>query len=306
MMTMTPRTLGLIAPSGFMPDPAVVDRAAAFFSSRGWRVEAGESVFAREQRFAGSDELRLADLTRFATDPTIDVVLSARGGYGLSRLLDRIDYTAIKARAPIIAGYSDFTAFSLAYLARAGGISLSGPSAGDFGAASPEPFTTGSFFSLIESPRFAIETRLAGAAADLSGRMWGGNLVMVTALLATRYFPRVRGGILVLEDVNEPAYKIERLFYQLAHAGVLQQQRAIVLGDFDPVTPMPNDNGFDLAAAVTRLRKIVQVPVYTGLPYGHTARKLTLPIGARARLVVRRGGRATLELSGYPSLARRR
>ena len=301
---MTRRTLGLIAPSGFMPDPAVVDRAAAFFSSRGWHVEAGDSVFAREQRFAGSDQLRLADLMRFATDPAIDVVLSARGGYGLSRLLDQIDYKAIKARAPIIAGYSDFTAFSLAYLTRASGISLSGPSAGDFGSSAPDEFTTDHFFGLIESARFAIETRLAGPAAELSGRLWGGNLVMVTALLATHYFPRVRGGILVLEDVNEPAYKIERLFYQLAHAGVLQQQRAIVLGDFDPVTPMPNDNGFDLAAAVARLRQIVTVPVYAGLPYGHTRRKLTLPVGARARLVVRRGGRSTLELSGYPSLAR--
>ena len=138
---MTLRTLGLVAPSGFMPDPAVVDRAASCFSSRGWRVEAGDSVFAREQRFAGSDELRLGDLMRFATDPAIDVVLSARGGYGLSRLLDRIDYAAIKARAPIIAGYSDFTAFSLAYLALARGVSFSGPSAGDFGATEPDPFT---------------------------------------------------------------------------------------------------------------------------------------------------------------------
>ncbi|HTN50054.1 MAG TPA: LD-carboxypeptidase [Burkholderiaceae bacterium] len=299
------RTLGLIAPSGFMPDPSVVDRAAGLFSGFGWHVEAGDSVFAREQRFAGSDDLRLADLMRFATDPTIDVVLAARGGYGLSRLLERIDYAAIGKRAPIIAGYSDFTAFSLAYLALAGGVSLSGPSAGDFGSASPDPFTIDHFFGLIGSRSFVIETRLGGAPGEHSGRLWGGNLVMLASLLGTPYFPRIRGGVLVLEDVNEPAYKIERLFYQLAHAGVLQKQSAILLGDFDPVTPMPHDNGFDLAAAVGRLRQIVAVPVYTGLPYGHTARKLTLPIGARARLVVRRGGRTTLQLDGYPALGGR-
>jgi len=301
---MTRRTLGLVAPSGYMPDPAVVDRAATFFSGRGWQVEAGESVFSREQRFAGPDELRLADLMRFATDPSIDVVLSARGGYGLIRLLDRIDFTAIRARKPVIAGYSDFTAFNLAYLARAGGVSLSGPSAGDFGAAAPDPYTIEHFFGLIEAARYAVDITLDGPAGERAGRLWGGNLVMVAALLGTPFFPRVRHGILVVEDVNEPAYKIERLFYQLAHAGVLRQQQAIVLGDFDPVTSMPNDNGFDLAAVVARLREIAGVPVYTGLPYGHGARKLTLPIGGRAHLRVRRGGRATLELRAYPSLRR--
>lgn len=301
---MTPRrTVGLIAPSGYMPDPSVVDRAAAFFSARGWQVEAGDSVFSRDKRFAGPDELRLADLTRFATDRSIDVVLASRGGYGLSRLLDRIDYSAIKARTPIIAGYSDFTAFSLAYLARAGGVSFSGPSAGDFGTAAPDEYTTAHFFGLLASSRCEVGTELDGPVGDVSGRLWGGNLAMLTALLACSYFPRVRGGVLVVEDVNEPAYKIERMFYQLAHAGVLQRQSAIVLGDFDPVTPMPNDNGYGLADVVERLRGIVEVPVYTGLPYGHKARKLTLPIGGRARLVVRRGGRATLALSGYPSLA---
>ncbi len=297
------KTLGLVAPSGFMPDPTVADRAAAFFSARGWQVEAGESMFSREQRFAGSDDLRLAELMRFATDPAIDVVLSGRGGYGLSRLLDRIDYKVIRTRAPVIAGYSDFTAFNLAYLARAGGVSLSGPSAGDFGAASPDDYTVEHFFGLIESPRYSIELLLGGKAGEFSGRLWGGNLVMMAALLGTPYFPRIRGGILVVEDVNEPAYKLERLFYQLAQAGVLQRQAAIVLGDFEPVLPMPNDNGFDLDAVVSRVRDIAGVPVYTGLPYGHTPRKLTLPIGGRARLIVRRGGRATLELSGYPSLA---
>jgi len=297
------RTLGLVAPSGYLPDPAVIDRAAKFFSARGWQVEAGDSVFAREQRFAGPDALRLGDLMRFATDPSVDVVLAARGGYGLSRLLDRIDFAAIRTRAPVIAGYSDFTAFSLAYLARAGGVSLSGPSAGDFGAALPDEFTVTHFFGLVGAARYALELPLEGKAGDWSGRLWGGNLVMLAALLGTPYFPRVRGGILVVEDVNEPAYKIERLFYQLAHAGVLQRQAAIVLGDFAPVTPMPNDNGYDLAAVVARLREIAGVPVLSGLPYGHLARKLTLPIGGRARLVVRRGGRATLELSNYPSLA---
>ena len=296
-----PRTLGLVAPSSFLPDPAVVERAAKFFSRHGWRVLAGESVFAREQRFAGPDALRLAELQRFATDPSIDLVLSARGGYGLSRLLDRIDYAAIRARKARIAGYSDFTAFNLAFLAH-GGVSFAGPSAGDFGAERPDPFTVEHFFGILQSRNYAVETTLEGPARTVEGRLWGGNLAMLVSLLGTRFMPRVRNGILFVEDVNEPAYKLERMFLQLAHAGVLQRQAAIVLGDFEPVTPMPNDNGYGLPDVIARLRKVAGVPVYSGLPFGHVPRKLTLPVGGRARLVVRRGGRATLELSRYPAL----
>ena len=299
---MTPsKTLGIVAPSGFLPDPGVIDRAAAFFASRGWQVVSGESVFAREQRFAGSDELRLADLQRFATDATITLVVSARGSYGLSRLLDRIDFPAIKARAPVIVGYSDFTAFNLAYLAHRG-VSFAGPSAGDFGAREPNAFTVEHFFGVLSAKSYAVELELQGPRAHVSGRLWGGNLAMLSAMLGTPYFPRVRGGVLFLEDVNEPAYKIERMFYQLAHAGVLQQQAAILLGDFEPITPMPNDNGFDLAAVVQRLSEVTDAPVFTGLPFGHVARKLTLPVGGRARLAVKRGGAAVLELSRYPHL----
>ena len=295
------KTLGIVAPSGFIPDPAAVDRAASFFAARGWKVEAGESVFAREQRFAGSDDLRLADLQRFATDVKVSLVVSARGGYGLSRLLDRIDFAAIKARTPVMVGYSDFTAFNLAYLAR-GGVSFAGPCAIEFGAAEPSAYTIEHFFGVLCSQRYAIELELQGPRTDVSGRLWGGNLAMVTALIGTPYFPRVRGGILFLEDVNEPAYKLERMFYQLAHAGVLQRQAAIMLGDFSPITPMPNDNGFNLDAAIARLRQISTVPVFSGLPFGHSLRKLTLPVGGRARLVVKRSGNATLELSRYPNL----
>jgi muramoyltetrapeptide carboxypeptidase len=294
------RTIGLVAPSAYLPDPAVIDRAARFFAQQGWRVVAGESVFAREQRFAGPDELRLAELQRFATDPSIDLVLSARGGYGLSRLLARIDYAAIRARKGALVGYSDFTAFNLAFLAH-GGVSFAGPSAGDFGAQQPDPFTVEHFFGVLGARTYAVDLALDGPARTVEGRLWGGNLAMLVSVIGTPFMPRVRDGILFLEDVNEPAYKVERMLLQLLHGGVLQKQRAIVFGDFDPVTPMPNDNGFGLASVVERMRKSVGVPLYTGLPFGHVPRKLTLPVGGRARLAVRRGGRTTLELSRYPT-----
>lgn len=287
------RTIGFVAPSAYMTDPATVDRAAQFFASRGWRVQAGDTCFAKHERFAGPDDLRASELQRFCTDPTIDVVVAARGGYGLSRILDRLDFEAIKRANRTIVGYSDFTAFNLAYLALAGGVSFQGPSAGDFGSVSPDPFTIENFFAAIDGAEHALEFEADGPSCEVRGTLWGGNLALLTALVGTKYMPKVRGGILFIEDVNEPAYRIERMLYQLLQAGLLEKQKAIVIGDFDPVTPMPNDNGFVVASVLKQLRGVVEPPIVSGLPFGHIVSKATLPVGASATLAVR-GGRATL------------
>ena len=295
------RRLGLVAPSGFLPDPGVADRAASFFAERGWQVCAGETVFARELRFAGSDELRARELQRFATDRALDLVIAARGGYGMSRLLDQLDFDAIRDAGRILVGYSDFTAFGLALLARAGGISFQGPSAADFGSRGDSEFTIRSFFEAIEQPEVRVEFDSDGPDLDVRGRLWGGNLSMLCAVVGTPYLPRVQGGILFLEDVNEAAYRIERMLLQLLQAGILQRQRAVVLGDFAPIPSLPNDNGFDLSVVVTYLRSVMSTPVVTGLPFGHGPRRATLPIGAPGRLQIR-AGRAGLQFHHHPVL----
>ena len=294
--------LGIVAPSGCLPDPAIVDRAAACLASRGWQVSAGDGVFAREQRFAGPDSLRAAELQAFALDRSLDVVLSARGGYGLTRLLDRFDYTRIRARRPILVGYSDFTAFHLAYLAH-GGISFAGPGAADFARPEPDAFTLEQFFAVLGSRSHELVFDAQGARRlSARGRLWGGNLTLVASLVGTRWLPTIRGGLLFLEDVNESAYRIERMLYQLWHAGVLQRQRAVLLGSFDPVPAMGNDNGYDLASAIAHLRSRLTVPIIEGLPFGHGLRKATLPVGAMASLELGRG-RARLAFARYPTLA---
>jgi muramoyltetrapeptide carboxypeptidase len=337
-------SIGFFAPSGYLPDPALMDRAALYLTGAGWRVSAGESVFAREQRFAGPDELRAGELQRFATDATLDVAIAARGGYGLSRLLDRFDYEAIAAAGKPLVGYSDFTAFNLALLARAGGISFQGPAASDFanagatvdarvddachpraaGAAdtadgveeaeAAAAFTMSHFFGALAQAVHTVEfdashdavcaavspaVSAPDVALDVRGRLWGGNLSMMCSLLGTPYFPHVRGGILFLEDVNEPVYRIERMLLQLLHAGVLARQKAIVMGEFSMVPALSNDNGFCLDAALVALRARCAVPIVRGLPFGHGRRRVTLPVGAPGRLTVA-GTRARLQFHGHP------
>ena len=292
------RHVGIVAPSGFVTDTTIIDRAAQLFAARGWRVLASDTCFERHQRFSGGDAQRLAELQRFCTDRTLDLVLAARGGYGLTRVLGQLDFDAIRRADRAICGYSDFTAFNLAYLARAGGISCQGPSATDFGSTAPNETTVGEFFSVIGRGPHQVVFPADGPACDARGTLWGGNLALVCALLGTPYFPRVRKGILFLEDVNEPAYKIERMLLQLAQAGVLQKQRAIVLGSFDPLTPMPNDNGYSLQAAIGFIRSQTTTPIIGGLPFGHVTRKLTLPVGAMAELGVHEGS-ATLSWAAW-------
>ena len=110
--------------------------------------------------------------------------------------------------------------------------------------------------------------------------------------------PDVSGGILFLEDVGEHPYRVERMLYQLLHAGILARQRAILIGDFTEYQLNANDDGYDLAAAIAQIRARVATPIYTGLPFGHVPDKLTLPVGGRCEIDAR-DGRATLRLSDY-------
>lgn len=119
-----------------------------------------------------------------------------------------------------------------------------------------------------------------------SAQLWGGNLAVLAALVGTPYLPAVRGGILFIEDVNEHPYRVERLLTQLLHAGVLAQQKAVILGQFTGYKLAPHDKGFKLQSVVDWLRTQIKAPVLTNLPYGHVATKVLLPVGATVSLSV--------------------
>jgi muramoyltetrapeptide carboxypeptidase len=291
--------IGLYAPAGFVIDPAAIERAAHRLSAIGHRVVVDPTCSTRWQRFSGVDDERLAALERMATDPRVEIAVAARGGYGWSRLLDRIDFGAIARSGKRWMGHSDFTAFQLAGLAHTGMTTFAGPMAAyDFGAAIPSAFTLDHCWGLFAGTRYAIACALDGPDFAGDGTLWGGNLAMVAHLVGSPHMPRVDDGILFLEDIGEHPYRIERMLYQLHHAGLLLRQRAILLGDFSGYELGSNDNGYDAAAMVAHLRALLDVPIYTGLPFGHCPEKLTLPVGGRCALTVHDGA-ARLALSDY-------
>jgi muramoyltetrapeptide carboxypeptidase len=293
---------GIFAPAGFATDPDAIDRAIARLTALGHRVVVDPTARGREQRFSAGDDERLAAIGRMAAAPDVDVAVSVRGGYGWTRLLDRLDFVALARSRKRWMGHSDFTAFALAGLAQAGLVTYAGPMAAyDFGAETPSEFTLSQCFGVLTNPTWHIECALEGPARiGVEGTLWGGNLSMVAHLAGTRFLPDIAGGILFLEDVAEHPYRIERMLYQLHHAGILERQRAVLLGRFTEYALNGNDGGYDLDTAVAHLRARARVPIYTGLPFGHVPDKLTLPIGGHCRLETQDGA-ARLILSGYVS-----
>lgn len=297
----------LIAPSGYCINQQAALRGVQRLTDAGHQVENDEVIRRRYQRFAGTDAERLADVNSLASLTSPDtIVMPVRGGYGASRLLDRIDWQALATRQQrdplLICGHSDFTAIQAGLLAQVNIITFSGPMlAANFGAETLNTFTEQHFWLALRKAQFTVEWQGDGPQCDAQGTLWGGNLAMLISLIGTPWMPTIDKGILVLEDVNEHPFRVERMLLQLEYAGILNRQSAIVLGSFSGAAPNEYDAGYSLESVYAFLRSRLSVPLITGLDFGHEQRTVTLPIGANAMLKNTRQG-TQLTLSGHPTL----
>jgi len=298
----------LIAPSGYPHDQTAVRRGVERLEAAGHAVVGKDALQRIDQRFAGSVAERVAELNALGTDSSVDIALAVRGGYGAHQLLEQLDYEGLRERLgsrPLaMVGHSDFTAIQLALLARSNLVTFGGPMlSADFGAEALRDFTWRHFWRALGSPAMEASWAVSPESpdVDVEGMLWGGNLAVVCALVGTPYMPVVDGGILFVEDISEPPFRVERMLYHLYLAGILGRQKALVLGDFSSYRSSEYDNGYDLPDAFERIGAVAGIPVVTELPFGHCPDKLTLPVGAQARLRVA-GGEATLAIHGYPSI----
>lgn len=285
--------IGVWAPSG-RTDEAALAKGIAYMQTMGHRVVCPGDVLQAWRYFAGTDDQRLAVLNALLDDPSIDLVMAARGGYGLSRILHRIDWKRAGASGKLFCGFSDFTAFNMAAYARANLATLHGPMLStDFGRGEPDAFTLEHFWPVLRRETHRIEDIACEHGYEprrIDGPLWGGNLSLLAHLAGTRFFPAIEGGILYVEEISEEPYAIERLFLQLYHAGSLGRQRALVLGDFTDCKPVnPIRYPYSMEEVVDTLRTLLPFPVLTGLPFGHVPRKVTLPFGAPGTLAIGEG-----------------
>jgi muramoyltetrapeptide carboxypeptidase len=300
-----PHGLGvaIVAPSGYAQDDLLVRRGIERLEAHGCRVRNYCDADAKYQRFGATDAARAEQIHAAVNDPDVKLVIALRGGYGLSRILSMLDYERIASSGKLLVGASDFTALQTALLAKAGGISFAGPMiCGHFGIENVSGFTMHNFWRCLTNPTCTIVAQAKGnPAVEVRGKLWGSNLAMLTHLVGTPYMPDIEGGILFVEDINEHPYRIERMMLQLLHAGILHKQRAIVFGDMSGYKLTAYDNGYDFDAMVVYLREHIDIPVVTGLPFGHIPDKVTLAIGSDAHLVSHADG-FELTMSGYPTL----
>ena len=272
-----------------------LQRARTRLEALGFEVELDSSVKLRHQRFGGNDAQRIETLKRVA-DAAPSIAMACRGGYGMTRLLDAVDWKRIArsvARGTRWVGYSDMTALQLGLLAHTGAATWAGPMAcDDFGRADDsggvDEITRDCFVDAMSGALHAVGFRTEAGHDGLhaKGVLWGGNLTMLCSMLGTPHFPRVKGGILFIEDVNEHPYRIERCLLQLQQAGVLGAQKALLVGAVTEFKPSALDRGYTLKSVITHLRAATHTPIVTGLPFGHVPKKISVPVGRRVELAV--------------------
>ena len=300
-----PGTIGVCALSG-STDAAALRKGEEYLVDLGNRVVVADEAFDSWRYFAGTDDERLRGFHALLADDSIDLVMSARGGYGLSRILHRIDWNRVAASGKLFCGFSDFTAFNMAAYACAKLVTFHGPMVStDFGRDAVDSFTEQHFWLALRRETHRIDDIACEHGYDprrIDGPLWGGNLSLLAHLCGTAFFPSIDGGILYVEEISEEPYAIERLLLQLYHAGSLGRQKALILGDFTDCTPKnPARYPYSMDEVVETLRLLLPFPVLTDLPFGHVPRKVTLPFGAPAALTI---GAASYSLMFSGHLAR--
>jgi muramoyltetrapeptide carboxypeptidase len=286
----------LIAPAGPLLERDDLTRAQALCRALGYEPHLGQNAHKHYGYLAGTDNERLADLNAALSDPKVDAVWCIRGGYGVTRLLDRIDFAALSARPKPIIGFSDITALLNAVSRATGVISFHGPVA----RASMPPFSREHFDRVLtkaepagrlgripqtENVLLSQEHRIVTLRGGIAeGPLAGGNLSLLQCLVGTPWFPDLTGAVLFIEDVGEHLYRIDRILAQLRTIGALRQLAGVVVGQFSELVSAERDGSFGFDQVLAEYFSPLGIPVAYGFPIGHIDAQWTLPLGVRARL----------------------
>jgi muramoyltetrapeptide carboxypeptidase len=277
--------VALVAPAGPLRGRDDLDRAVANVRDLGWEPVVATHALARTGYFAGDDDARAADLNDALRDARIDGVWCLRGGYGAIRVLDRIDWSALRGHAKPVLGYSDVTALHGAIARQAGLVSYHAPTARSTLSAFSRASLQRALMLGKDSCGVAEHARVLRPGRAV-GRLEGGNLAVFASLIGTPYLPLLEGAILVLEDVNEPVYRIDRMLAQLRLAGALHGVLAIIFGACTSCPEESDDGARTLDEVLLELAHLLRVPCLAGVPIGHVPEQWTLPLGALAELDV--------------------
>ena len=289
--------IGIISPASAPDDPARIDSGVRYFEKLGYRVEVGKNVGKTHGYLAGTDDERLSDLHNMFSNKDVKAIICIRGGYGSPRLLDKIDFKIITRNPKIFVGYSDLTALHLAFLQKAGLVTFEGPMVAVDFYNDVSAFTEEMFWALVTSNKkfgrvhLPNEEKIFQLSKGMTrGRLVGGNLSILASLAGTTYLPPLKDKILLIEEVGEVPYRIDRMLNQLRLAKVLKQAAGIILGSFaDCNETDPLKRTLTLGEVITDYFGEMKIPIIYNFKHGHIKDNITMPHGVMTKLNASRG-----------------
>ena len=279
-------TIAIIAPAGPIMARDSFENGVATLERLGFRVRFDDRIFQSVRYLAGSDADRAEELTRVIQDPSVQAIVALRGGYGCARLIPLLEEKRLRSHPKIFMGFSDLTTLHLLFNSW-GWCTFHGPMAATDTMATISAEQSRHLFSLWTDPDYLptlhfaeLETWAPGVA---EGILTGGCLSLIVASLGTAYEIETEGKILLLEDVGEPAYRIDRMLTHLRLSGKLGAASGILLGRFADCEP-EEGSGYSVADVLQDVLSGLDVPILANFPAGHIRDNWTLPLGVRVRL----------------------
>ncbi len=284
--------IGIISPASSVDDPFRLERGVEYIEKMGYNVMVGKNVGKFNGYLAGTDLERLDDLHSMFSNKKVKAIFCVRGGYGAARLLDKIDYKLIRNNPKIFAGYSDISALHLAIFYKTGMVTFAGPMVGVDFYEEVSPFTEEMFWRLLtSSKKFGRvanpddEHILSLNSGTATGRIVGGNLSVISGLIGTEYFPDLKDKILLIEEMGEMPYKIDRMLNQMRLTGMFKGIKGVIIGSFrDCHEPNTNKKTLTLGEVITDYLSTIKKPVVYNFRHGHLRDNITVPLGVNVRL----------------------
>jgi muramoyltetrapeptide carboxypeptidase len=287
--------IGIVSPASSPDDFTRIEQGVKYLESLGYRVKLGKHIFKRYGYLSSTDDERADDLNEMFTDEKVKAIICVRGGYGTPRLLDKVDYNLIKKKPKIFVGYSDITALQLAIFKKTGLVTFSGPMLAVDIYSNFDSFAEDFFWRILTSREKKIEIKNPNGvelntlkSGKATGTLLGGNLSLIASIMGTKYQPSFNDSVLVIEDIGEEPYRIDRYLSQLKNSGVLYKINACILGQFTDCAPKEPEKSLTLEQIFNDYLGNLKIPVISNLSYGHIPQKLTLPLGARVRVDAKR------------------
>ena len=289
--------IGIISPASSTQDPKKIENGVQYLEKNGYRVEIGKNVGKTNGYLAGTDQERAEDLNLMYINKNIKAIICLRGGYCASRILDKLNYKIIRNNPKIFVGFSEITALQMAILQKAGLITFAGPMLAPDFADNVSTYTEEFFWRIITSNKkmgrlkYTDNGKLTAITkGSSSGRILGGNLSVLSALIGTVYFPYMKEKILMLEDINELPYKVDRMLNQMKMIKVFKQLRGVILGRFVGCYEHdPMKKTLTLGEVMEDYLSHLKIPVLYAFPHGHIKDKVTVPLGLKVKINSKQG-----------------